>query len=74
VNTDLNHFVQEHVDGCSAALVVDGNADEIITRLLAEGWTLVDRPSVHCAGKRVRYLQPPTDWTVAVPEPEGQLP
>lgn len=60
---NLEHFVTEHLADTQAALVVDGSADKIITRLLAEGWTWADRPTVHCTGKRVRYLHPPKEWT-----------
>ena len=41
-----------------AALVVDGSADEIIAKLISEGWTLTERED-HIGGKRIRYVQPP---------------
>jgi hypothetical protein len=43
-----------------AAIVVDGDAGEIIERLTEAGWILheqVDR----IGGKRVRYVQPPPE-------------
>lgn len=58
---DIEHFMQEHIQGAQAAIVVDGSADELIAQLLAAGWTWADRPSVHCAGKRVRYLHLPEE-------------
>jgi len=59
VSDELDHFIAEHVADTDAAIVVDGSADVIIARLLTEGWTFDERPSVTCMGKRVRYLRPP---------------
>jgi hypothetical protein len=52
----------EHLAECAAvdaAIVVDGNADEIVAGLVAAGWTLRDRVD-RVAGKRVRFLEPPS--------------
>lgn len=59
MSDELAHFTAEHMQGADAAIVVDGSADELIARLLAEGWTWDERPSVTCAGKRVHYLRAP---------------
>jgi hypothetical protein len=53
--------VAEHAARClgvDAAIVVDGNADEIIERLVAAGWTLDTRVD-QLAGKRIRTVVPP---------------
>lgn len=53
--------VVEHMASCTdagAAIVVDGNADEIIARLVADGWTLGSRVD-QVAGKRIRFVTPP---------------
>jgi hypothetical protein len=42
-----------------AAIVVDGNADPALARLLAEGWTWSDLPHEYVGGKRIRYLNAP---------------
>jgi hypothetical protein len=50
----------EHLTDCrnaSAAIVVDGNGDDVVAGLLAAGWTYTGVEQV--AGKRVRYLTPP---------------
>jgi hypothetical protein len=57
--SDLDHFISEHLKDAQAVLVVDGSANEVIAQLLATGWIWADRPTVHCTGKRVRYLQAP---------------
>lgn len=51
----------EHLTECtdaSAAIVVDGNADDIVARMIAAGWSLRERVDL-VAGKRVRFLEPP---------------
>jgi hypothetical protein len=51
----------EHMAECTdakAAIVVDGNADEIVDRLVEAGWTLQDRVDV-LVGKRIRFMSPP---------------
>lgn len=53
----------EHLVECrevDAAVVVDGNADELVAKMLAEGWTYGGVEYVQ--GKRVRYLAPPPGW------------
>lgn len=53
----------DHLKDCrqvDAAVVVDGNADELVAKMLAEGWTF--EGSEHVEGKRVRYLVPPPGW------------
>lgn len=40
-----------------AAIVQDGDADDLVARLIADGWTYEGVEYV--AGKRVRYLIPP---------------
>lgn len=55
-------IVAGHLTQCTdaqAAIVVDGNADDIIARLLADGWTWSERPAEYGFGKRIRYLCPP---------------
>lgn len=50
----------EHLKDCrqvDAAVVVDGNADDLVARLLADGW--VYEGVEYVMGKRVRYLVPP---------------
>jgi len=57
--------VAEHIKNClgaKATVVVDGNADEVIARMVAAGWTLREQVDL-VAGKRIRVLQ--------VPEGEG---
>lgn len=51
----------EHLAQCrgvDAAIVADGNADDLVDQLLTQGWTYEGVEYV--AGKRVRYLVPPT--------------
>lgn len=51
----------EHLVECvkpGAAIVVDGNGDDVIAALLAEGWTWDGNVEV-VAGKRIRNLVPP---------------
>ncbi len=51
----------EHLIGCTnadAALVVDGNADDIVAELTASGWALSERVDL-VAGKRIRFMVPP---------------
>jgi hypothetical protein len=58
----------EHLVECrdvTAAVVVDGNADELVAKMLAEGWTF--EGTEHVEGKRVRYLVPPPGWMPEVP-------
>jgi len=50
----------EHLKECrqvDAAVVADGDATELVERLIAEGWTY--EGVEYLAGKRVRYLVPP---------------
>jgi hypothetical protein len=50
----------EHLKECrkvDVAVVKDGNADDLVARMIAEGWTYDGVEYV--AGKRVRYLTPP---------------
>jgi hypothetical protein len=52
----------EHLRDCrkaDAALVVDGNADDVIANLLAAGWTWSTRQTDYIGTKRIRYLTPP---------------
>lgn len=52
----------EHLSQCravDAAIVVQGSADEVVSRLLAEGWTY--EGVEYLGDKRVRYLVPPSD-------------
>lgn len=62
VNGELDgpEALVEHLKECrqvDAAIVQDGNADELVARLIGEGWTYEGVEYV--AGKRVRYLVPP---------------
>lgn len=54
----------EHITRCrsdiTGVVVVDGNADGIVTRMLADGWTYAAEAEV-VAGKRIRTLQPPEE-------------
>jgi hypothetical protein len=53
----------EHIKDCTdaqAVVVVDGSADDIITRMVADGWVLRDRID-RIAGKRIRFMEPPGD-------------
>lgn len=70
----------EHLKECrqvDAAIVADGNADELLARLIGEGWTYDGVEYV--AGKRVRYLVPPPGVLLAHkdegnwPPPEDEL-
>jgi hypothetical protein len=60
---DGAQVVADHLANCTpatAALVVDGNADLEIAKLLAAGWTWTEgRETEYVAGKRIRYLSPP---------------
>lgn len=50
----------EHLTQCrqvDAAIVQDGNADQMVAALIARGWRY--EGVEHVAGKRVRYLVPP---------------
>jgi hypothetical protein len=50
----------EHLKHCrevDAAIVADGNADELVASLIEQGWTYEGTEYVE--GKRVRYLVPP---------------
>jgi hypothetical protein len=54
-------LVVEHLAECTdakAMIVVDGNADDIVARMVAAGWGLRERTD-HIAGKRIRYLTGP---------------
>jgi hypothetical protein len=53
----LVHHLAECTDA-RAAVVVDGNADEIIARMMEAGWELSERVN-HVAGKRIRFLKAP---------------
>lgn len=56
----------EHVAECTGAqamVVVDGNADEIVTRMVEAGWTLDERVDL-VEGKRIRFLIPPLQGAV----------
>ncbi len=53
----------DHLKNCSrvdAAIVVDGNGDDVVSTLLAAGWTWDGNTEV-VAGKRIRNLVPPSD-------------
>lgn len=61
----------DHLKHCrevDAAIVMDGNADELVAGLLAQGWTYEGVEYV--GGKRVRYLVPPPGVLVADPRPD----
>jgi hypothetical protein len=52
-----------HLKDCvkaDAAIVVDGNGDDVIATLLAAGWTWDGNAEV-IAGKRIRNLVPPPE-------------
>lgn len=54
-------IIVDHLKNCTdarAALVVDGNADEIIERLHAAGWGLEEKVE-YIGGKRIRYMTLP---------------
>lgn len=58
-NTGADALV-EHLVECrqvDAAIVANGNADELVARLIEDGWTYEGVEYVE--GKRVRYLVPP---------------
>lgn len=53
--------VAEHIAECTdaqAAIVVDGNADEIVQRLQEAGWGISERVDI-VAGKRIRFMTLP---------------
>lgn len=53
--------ITDHLTRCTdtqAALVVDGNADQIVVDLIAAGWTLEERVD-EVAGKRIRFMRLP---------------
>jgi hypothetical protein len=63
----------EHLARChsvDAAIVVDGTADDLVDRLLADGWAYEGVEYV--AGKRVRYLVPPDSVLPGNPDDEGE--
>ncbi len=68
--------VAEHLSNCTpaqAAIVVDGNADNIIASLTAAGWKLSDRVE-YIGGKRIRYVTVPSgvfDTQGGFDPPEG---
>ena len=67
--------VADHLVNCTdakAAIVVDGNADFEVARLLAAGWILQERVD-YVAGKRIRFMSPPGSSTpfVTTERPEG---
>jgi hypothetical protein len=53
----LASALKERVD--AAIVQQEGSADDLIERLVAEGWTL-DPGEEHIGGKRVRTLRVPT--------------
>jgi len=51
----------DHLAECTdakAAIVVDGNADGVVSSLVAGGWELSDRVE-YVNGKRIRYVSIP---------------
>jgi hypothetical protein len=61
----------EHLKECrqvDAAIVADGNADELVASLIEQGWTYEGVEYVE--GKRVRYLVPPPGVLLVHEEPE----
>lgn len=66
MTSDVEKLV-EHLKDCvgvDAAIVQHrGSADDLVERLLADGWTWDERPSEIIAGKRIRYLRPPNEET-----------
>lgn len=53
--------VTAHLRDCmhaQAAIVCDGSGDDVVTTLVAAGWTLDERVD-YVAGKRIRTLNPP---------------
>lgn len=49
-----------HLTECrkvDAVIAADGNADDLVSRMIADGWTYDGVEYV--AGKRIRYLTPP---------------
>lgn len=52
----VDHMVQ--CTDAKAAIVVDGNADDIVARLVAAGCVLRERTD-YVAGKRIRFLEVP---------------
>ena len=62
----------DHLKRCrevDAAIVTDGNGDELVARLIEEGWTY--EGVEYLEGKRVRYLVPPPGVLFeSEPEPE----
>lgn len=56
----------DHIMKCTdakAAVVVDGNADEVISRMMDAGWILDERVDI-IEGKRIRFLTVPGAWHV----------
>jgi len=47
-----------------AAIVFDGNADQIVADLTEAGWTLSDRTDL-VGGKRIRFLSPPPGQNIS---------
>ena len=53
--------IAAHLRDCTdaqAALVCDGNADEVVARMVAAGWKLRERVDF-IGGKRIRFLEIP---------------
>jgi hypothetical protein len=57
--------------GADAAVVADGNADDIVASLIAAGWTL-DDGAEFIAGKRIRMMHPPPDRHIRKPDVPGE--
>lgn len=61
-----------------AAIVIDGNGDDTVQKLVDAGWVLRERVD-HVAGKRIRFLELPakntaeTDWPGDCPECGGKI-
>jgi hypothetical protein len=53
---EIARYVKD--SGAVGALVVDGNADDMIAGLVAAGWTLQEGAAM-VGGKRVRFICPP---------------
>lgn len=64
--------ITDHLTQCTdaqAALVVEGNADQIVADLIAAGWTLEERVD-EVAGKRIRFMKIPDSLATSDATPQ----
>jgi hypothetical protein len=54
-------LVAQHLANCTdaqAAIVIDGNGDDVVAKMIEAGWTLSERVDI-ISGKRIRFLEVP---------------